>query len=94
MSLMLPYAKLPTRSGEEPHYLQAVSALSKAFALTVPHDEALAIRDEVGLFQEIRANLVKATVSSAARSPEEMEAAVQQLELLSNLVYRRLGRTL
>ena len=61
------------------HYLQAVSALSKAFALTVPHDEALAIRDEVGLFQEIRANLVKATVSSAARSPEEMEAAVQQL---------------
>ena len=61
------------------HYLQAVSALSKAFALTVPHDEALAIRDEVGLFQEIRANLVKATVSSAARSPEEMEVAVQQL---------------
>ena len=61
------------------HYLQAVSALSKAFALTVPHDEALAIRDEVGLFQEIRANLVKATMSSAARSPEEMEASVQQL---------------
>ncbi len=60
-------------------YLQAVSALSKAFALAVPHDEALAIRDEVGLFQEIRANLVKATVSNAERSPEEMEAAVQQL---------------
>ena len=31
------------------------------------------------MFQEIRANLVKATVSSAARSPEEMEVAVQQL---------------
>jgi len=60
-------------------YLQAVTALSKAFALAVPHDEALAIRDELGLFQEIRANLVKATVSSAERSPEEMEAAVQQL---------------
>ncbi len=60
-------------------YLQAVTALSKAFALAVPHDEALAIRDEVGLFQEIRANLVKATVSNAERSPEEMEAAVRQL---------------
>jgi len=60
-------------------YLQAVTALSKAFALAAPHDEALAIRDEVGLFQEIRANLVKATVSNAERSPEEMEAAVQQL---------------
>jgi len=60
-------------------YLQAVTALSKAFALAVPHDEALAIRDEVGLFQEIRANLVKATVSNSERSPEEMEAAVRQL---------------
>ncbi len=60
-------------------YLQAVTVLSKAFALAVPHDEALAIRDEVGLFQEIRANLVKATVSNAERTPEEMGAAVRQL---------------
>lgn len=60
-------------------YLQAVAALSKAFALAVPHEEALAIRDEVGLFQEIRAALIKATVSSAERPPEEVEAAVRQL---------------
>lgn len=60
-------------------YLQAVAALSKAFALAVPHEEALAIRDEVGLFQEIRASLIKATVSSAERPPEEIEAAVRQL---------------
>ena len=60
-------------------YLQAVAALSKAFALAVPHEEALAIRDEVGLFQEIRASLIKTTVSSSERTPEEMEAAVRQL---------------
>ncbi|HHE55981.1 MAG TPA: DUF3387 domain-containing protein, partial [Caldithrix abyssi] len=60
-------------------YLQAVGALSKAFALAVPHEEALAIRDEVGLFQEIRASLIKATLSSVERTPEEIEAAVQQL---------------
>jgi len=60
-------------------YLQAVAALSKAFALAVPHEEALAIREEVGLFQEIRANLIKATVSQGERTPEEIEAAVQQL---------------
>jgi type I restriction enzyme R subunit len=60
-------------------YLQSVAALSKAFALAVPHEEALAIRDEVGLFQEIRAALIKATVSKAERTPEEIEAAVQQL---------------
>ncbi len=60
-------------------YLQAVAALSKAFALAVPHEEALAIRDEVGLFQEIRAALLKATVSKTERTPEDIETAVQQL---------------
>jgi len=43
------------REDGKKRYLQAVAALSKAFALAVPHEEALAIRDEVGLFQEIRA---------------------------------------
>ena len=60
-------------------FLQAVAALSKAFALAVPHEEALAIRDEVGLFQEIRAALIKTTVTKGERSAEEIEAAVQQL---------------
>ncbi|HHK41063.1 MAG TPA: DUF3387 domain-containing protein, partial [Planctomycetaceae bacterium] len=58
-------------------FLQAVAALSKTFALAVPHEEALAIRDEVGLFQEIRAALIKATVTKGERSAEEIEAAVQ-----------------
>ena len=60
-------------------YLQAVTELSKAFALAVPHEEALGIRDEVGLFQEIRTALVKATVSSSERPLEDVEAAVRQL---------------
>jgi type I restriction enzyme R subunit len=60
-------------------FLSAVAALSKAFALAAPHEDALAVRDEVRLFQEIRAALVKATVSSSERPPEEVEAAVRQL---------------
>jgi len=60
-------------------YLQAVSALSKAFALAVPHEQAIAIRDEVGLFQEIRSGIVKATVSESEKSPEELESAIRQL---------------
>jgi type I restriction enzyme R subunit len=66
-------------------YLQAVAALSKAFALAVPHERALAIRDEVGLFQEVRSALVKATVSERDRTPDELEAAVRQL--VSRAVY-------
>jgi len=60
-------------------YLYAVSALSKAFALAVPHEKALAIRDEVGLFQEIRSGIVKTTVTEGERSPEEIESAIKQL---------------
>jgi type I restriction enzyme R subunit len=60
-------------------YLQAVSDLSKTFALAVPHDSALRIRDEVGFFQEIRAVLAKSITESGGKSPEELELAVRQI---------------
>ena len=60
-------------------YLQAVSDLSKAFALAVPHDSALEIRDEVGFFQEVRAVLAKSISEGGGKSPEELEAAVRQI---------------
>lgn len=61
-------------------YLQAVSELSKAFALAVPHDKALEIRDEVGFFQEVRAVLAKSIGGGdGGKSPEELEAAVRQI---------------
>ena len=60
-------------------YLQAVSDLSKAFALAVPHDSALEIRDEVGFFQEVRAVLAKSITEGGGKSPEELELAVRQI---------------
>jgi len=66
-------------------FLQAVTALSKAFALAVPHEQAMAIRDEVGLFQEIRTALVKVASSESERSPDEIESAIRQL--VSRAVY-------
>lgn len=60
-------------------YLRAVTVLSKAFALAIPAEEALEIRDEIGLFQEIRASLVKVTVPDSEKSPEDMETAIRQL---------------
>ena len=41
--------------------LRAVTELSQAFALSVPHDESLRIRDDVGFFQAVRAVLAKST---------------------------------
>jgi type I restriction enzyme R subunit len=59
--------------------LTEVSALSKAFALAVPHEEALKIRDDVGFFQEVRAGLAKATIEGEGKTPEELDTAICQL---------------
>jgi type I restriction enzyme R subunit len=60
-------------------YLQAVTVLSKAFALAVPHEETFRIRDEVGFFQEVRSALAKVTVEGEGKTPEELDTAIRQL---------------
>jgi len=62
------------------HFNDAVLALSKAFALAGASDEAQGIRDEVGLFQTIRAALAKTkSTLGAGRSSTERDLAVQQI---------------
>ena len=56
----------------------AVRELSQAFALAVPHDEALRIRDDVGFFQAVQAALSKRTAGDA-RPEEELDHAVRQI---------------
>ena len=60
------------------HYQDAVLALSKAFALASASDEAREIREEVGLFQAIRAALVKSSTGSGV-TQQERELAIQQI---------------
>jgi type I restriction enzyme R subunit len=59
-------------------FIQAVTDLSIAFALAVPHEEAIRIRDDVGFFQAVRAVLTKA-VSQQARPEHELDAAIRQI---------------
>jgi type I restriction enzyme, R subunit len=59
-------------------FLLAVKELSAAFALAVPHEEAIRIRDDVGFFQAVRAALTKST-EEAKRSSEELDHAIRQL---------------
>lgn len=60
-------------------YTNAVTALSKSFAISVPHPFTIDIRDEVGLFQAIKARIVKVTQSGKAKSDEEIETAIKQI---------------
>jgi type I restriction enzyme R subunit len=58
--------------------VKAVGELSKAFALAVPHEKALEIRDDVAFFQAVRSVLTKST-DDGRRSPEEVEFAIRQI---------------
>ena len=58
--------------------LRAVAELSSAFALAVPHERALAIRDDVSFFQAVRAVLVKRT-EGEAKTDEELDHAIRQI---------------
>jgi len=58
--------------------LDAVAALTRAFALAVPSDEAMAILDDVGFFQAVRSVLTKAA-EGERRPGEDLDHAIRQI---------------
>uniref|UniRef100_UPI002ACE7841 type I restriction endonuclease subunit R n=1 Tax=Anaerolinea sp. TaxID=1872519 RepID=UPI002ACE7841 len=68
---------LKLENGKE-RFVQVARELSKAFALAVPHEDALRIRDEVAFFQSVQAALTKRTPAEG-RPPEELDHAVRQI---------------
>ena len=77
---LLPNAQehILSREDGKNRFVKAVTDLSIAFALAVPHEEAIKIRDDVGFFQAVRAVLTKA-VSQQSRPEHELEAAIRQI---------------
>jgi len=58
--------------------IRAVRELSQAFALAVPHREALRVRDDVAFFQAVQAVLAKRAPGDA-RPEEDLDQAVRQI---------------
>jgi type I restriction enzyme R subunit len=58
--------------------MKGVTELSKAFALAVPHEASLEIRDDVGFFQAVRSALAKSSVEGQ-KSADELNFAIRQL---------------
>jgi type I restriction enzyme R subunit len=69
---------LGLENGKE-RFVNAVTALSKSFAISVPHPYTVDIRDEVALFQAIRTRIVKVTTVGGGKSDEEIETAIKQI---------------
>lgn len=69
---------LGLENGKE-RFINGVTALSKSFAISVPHPYTIDIRDEVGLFQAVKARIVKVTQSGKSKTDEEIETAIKQI---------------
>ena len=77
---LLPAAQeriLAQENGKE-RFVTAVRELSQAFALAVPHEAALAIRDDVAFFQAVQSVLAKRAPADA-RPEEELDHAIRQI---------------
>jgi len=70
-------------------FINEVTALSKAFAIAIPHDQAVDAKDEIAFFQAVKARLAKFDTTESGKSDEEVETAVKQVidqALISNQV--------
>ena len=77
---LLPAAQehiLAQENGKE-RCVSTVRELSQAFALAVPHEETLRIRDDVGFFQAVQSVLSKSAIGES-RTEEDMDHAVRQI---------------
>ena len=60
-------------------YIDEVTALSKAFAIAIPHEQALDAKDEVSFFQAVKARLAKFDSTGRGRTAEDMETTIRQV---------------
>ena len=60
-------------------FVNEVTALGKAFAIAVPNDAAMDVKDEVAFFQAVKARLCKFDQTGSGMSDEEVETTIRQV---------------
>ncbi len=65
--------------GKKERFARETTALLKAFSLAVPQEEAMEIKEDVGLFQAIKSAITKTTETKKEESEERFDAAIKQI---------------
>lgn len=60
-------------------FINEVTALSMAFSIAVPHEQAMDVKDEVSFFQAVKSRLVKFDSTGSGRTNEEIDTAIKQV---------------
>ncbi|MCX5802134.1 MAG: type I restriction endonuclease subunit R [Proteobacteria bacterium] len=68
---------LAQKDGKE-RFVKHTSELLLAFALSVPNEEALKVRDDVGFFQAVKSQFIKNTTTTS-KTQEELDSAIRQI---------------
>jgi len=66
------------RNGKQ-RFKDHVTNLSKAFAISVPHQKAFELRDDLAFFQAIKARFAKFDETQKKQTNEEIETAIRQI---------------
>ncbi|MDP3027180.1 MAG: type I restriction endonuclease subunit R [Nanoarchaeota archaeon] len=68
---------LKQKEGKD-RFLKHSKKLIECFALAVPNDKALAIKEEIGFFQVVKSKIMKITLGKAKQT-EELDSAIRQI---------------
>jgi type I restriction enzyme R subunit len=60
-------------------YSNEVTLLSQSFAIAIPHEQAMDVKDEVGFFQAVKARLAKFDGTGNGYSNEDIETTIRQV---------------
>ena len=60
-------------------YIDEVTALSQAFSIAIPHEQAMDVKDELSFFQAVKSRLVKFDSTGSGRTDEEIETVIRQV---------------
>ena len=60
-------------------YINQVTALSRAFSIAIPHEQAMDVKDEVSFFQAVKFRLAKFDSTGSGKTDEEIETAIRQV---------------
>ena len=66
------------RTGKK-RYIDEVTRLSQAFAIAIPHEQAIAIKDEIAFFQAVKARLSKFDATGSGKTDEDIETTIRQV---------------
>lgn len=60
-------------------FIDEVTALSQAFSIAIPHEQAMDVKDEVSFFQAVKSRLAKFDSTGTGKTDEEIETAIRQV---------------